>query len=103
MTDIDVVCIPDPAGGSWSCAVRLREGGSATDHVVTVDEMDLPPALDGAELPDVERLVVATFEFLLEREPKESILQRFALPVVAGYFPEYPDRIAERFGGGRDD
>lgn len=100
---IDVVCVPDPAGGAWSCAVHVQEGASATDHVVVVDEIDLPPALDGAEVPDIERLVVATFEFLLEREPKESILRRFALPVVAGYFPEYPDRIAERLAGGVSD
>lgn len=103
MTMIDVVCAPDPAGGAWTCAVRVQEGASATDHVVTVDEIDLPPALDGAEVADIERLVLATFEFLLDREPKESILRRFALPVVAAYFPDYPDRIAERLASGRGD
>jgi hypothetical protein len=37
-----------------------------------------------------ERLIRASFEFLLEREPKESILARFELPVIERYFPEYP-------------
>jgi hypothetical protein len=95
MTDIQVACVEiDP--GSWTCAVRVRDDRSATDHEVLVDEIDLPAALDGAETPDVERLVRATFEFLLEREPKESILRRFELPVVGRYFAEYPEDIARR-------
>ena len=98
MTDISVVCLPDPAGGAWSCAVRVQDARSTTEHEVGVDEIDLPPALDGAGVPEVERLVVATFEFLLEREPKESILRRFDLPIVARYFPEYPAEIARRIG-----
>lgn len=96
MSAIDVACVEDPAGGAWTCAVRVRDDRSTTEHEVTVDEIDLPPALDGAGVPEVERLVTATFEFLLEREPKESILRRFDLPVVARYFPEYPDEIARR-------
>ncbi len=75
MTDIVVACVG--ADGSWACSVRVVDEASSSDHVVTVDEIDLPPSLDGAETADVERLVVATFEFLLEREPKESILSRF--------------------------
>jgi hypothetical protein len=95
MTDIQVACVEtDP--GSWTCAVRVRDDRSSSDHEVLVDEIDLPAALDGAETPDVERLVRATFEFLLEREPKESILRRFELPVVGRYFAEYPEDIARR-------
>ena len=97
MTAIDVACVEtDP--GSWTCAVRVRDDRSSSDHEVLVDEIDLPAALDGAETPDVERLVRATFEFLLEREPKESILRRFELPVVGRYFAEYPEDIARRVG-----
>jgi hypothetical protein len=36
-----------------------------------------------------EELVRRSFEFLLAREPKESILRRFDLPVIGRYFPEY--------------
>ena len=97
MTDIQVACVkPDP--GSWTCAVRVRDDRSSSDHEVLVDEIDLPAALDGAEIPDVERLVRATFEFLLEREPKESILRRFELPLVGRYFAEYPEDIGRRVG-----
>ena len=46
--------------------------------------------------PDVERLVYETFDFLLEREPRESILRAFDLTVVSRYFPEYDDEIRSR-------
>ena len=42
-----------------------------------------------------EQLVEASFAFLLEREPKESILRSFELPVIARYFPEYERRIGD--------
>jgi len=38
-------------------------------------------------------LVRRSFEFLLAREPKESILSSFELPVIARYFPEYEREI----------
>ena len=38
--------------------------------------------------------------FLLEREPKESILSRFDLPIISRYFPEYEEEIGERLGLG---
>jgi hypothetical protein len=37
-----------------------------------------------------------TFVFLLEREPKESILHRFEIDVVSRYFPEYEREIRRR-------
>ena len=99
MSDVVVVCVADPTGGAWTCAVRVTDPGSSTEHEVSVDEIDLPAALDGAETPDVERLVGATFRFLLEREPKESILRRFDLSIVRRYFPDYPETIARLVGG----
>lgn len=38
-------------------------------------------------------LVEASFAFLLEREPKESILREFDLTVIGRYFPEYEQEI----------
>jgi hypothetical protein len=43
-----------------------------------------------------ERLIHASFEFLLARESKESILRRFDLPVIERYFPEYGEEIGGR-------
>jgi hypothetical protein len=38
-----------------------------------------------------EELVKKSFEFLLKREPKESILKEFDIMVIRKYFPEFPD------------
>lgn len=75
--------------------VTVREGGSSTYHDVTCTEAHRQRF--GGDAPATS-LVEESFRFLLEREPKESILRRFELPVIARYFPEYPDRIRERLG-----
>lgn len=46
---------------------------------------------DSREEP--EELVRRSFEFLLQREPKESILKEFELPVIQKYFPEFEESI----------
>jgi tRNA nucleotidyltransferase/poly(A) polymerase len=43
-----------------------------------------------------ERLVQESFRFLLEREPKESILRSFDLSVISNYFPAYERVIKKR-------
>ncbi len=98
MTDIAVACVG--ADGAWVCSVRVQDEHSATDHVVSVDEIDLPPALDGAELVDIERLLVATFEFLLEREPKESILRPLRPGRGRALLPGLPGRDRPARHGG---
>ena len=40
-----------------------------------------------------EELIKKSFKFLLEREPKESILSRFNLRVINQYFPEFKEEI----------
>jgi hypothetical protein len=72
-------------------AVRVNEPGSHTEHEVTLTEAD---ALNlAAGYPSKEEFIRACFEFLLEREPKESILGRFDVSEIGGYFPEFPNRI----------
>ena len=73
--------------------VEVREGTSTTTHEVTCTPEHIHRFSDGAE---PERLLEASFEFLLEREPKESILRKFELPVIERYFPEYKNEIAKR-------
>jgi hypothetical protein len=51
--------------------------------------------LTGALRPP-EELVRKSFEFLLEREPKESILSHFDITVISRYFPDYEEDIAQR-------
>ena len=40
-------------------------------------------------------MVRRSFEFLLEREPPESILRSFDLTVIGRYFPDY-ERVIHR-------
>jgi hypothetical protein len=72
--------------------VTVTADGSSTVHDVTVSPQDVDRYAPGAQ---PERLLRASFEFLLEREPKDSILRRFDLPVIERYFPDYPRRIRE--------
>ena len=74
--------------------VRVIEGGSETTHDVTVSPNDYTK-LAGEKIQP-EELVRRSFEFLLEREPKESILARFDLSVISRYFPEYVGAIKRR-------
>lgn len=39
------------------------------------------------------QLILASFMFLLEREPKESILKEFDLKDINKYFPEYEETM----------
>jgi hypothetical protein len=82
-------------GQGWDCHVTVSEPGSRTLHTVHVKET-YRDRLVGASVP-VERLVEKSFEFLLAREPKESILRSFDLPVIAHYFPEYEQKIGGEF------
>ncbi len=74
--------------------VRVIESGIETTHDVTVSPDDYTRLTNGKVEP--EELVRRSFEFLLEREPKESILTRFDLSVIGRYFPEYEREIKRR-------
>jgi hypothetical protein len=71
--------------------VKVVDGSSATQHIVTMTAADAEHYASGAR---PERLLEAAFVFLLEREPKESILRRFSLPDIERYFPDFPKHIA---------
>ncbi len=73
--------------------VSVRDDGSTSTHLVRVSSESLERYGEGA---DAEALLRESFEFLLEREPKESILSRFELPVIERYFPEYAGEIQRR-------
>ncbi len=75
--------------------VEVEEGASRTLHEVTAAEDDVRRYAGSASV-SAERLIEVSFEFLLEREPKESILRKFELPVIERYFPEYPRVIRRR-------
>jgi hypothetical protein len=74
--------------------VQVTEGRSESTHDVTLDPKDYSKLASRAVTP--EELIRKSFEFLLEREPKESILDRFDLSVISRYFPEYEREIRKR-------
>jgi len=83
-----------PQGGG-RFRVRVREGAAETTHEVTVSAGDLEQS--GAGYPSPDAFVRACFEFLLAREPKESILRSFDVSAISRYFPEFEREI--RRGG----
>ena len=89
MSDVDVRC--EPAPGGWACVVTVGGPGAPTRHDVTVRAADLARLAPGAAGP--EELVRRSFAFLLEREPKTSILARFDLTVIGRYFPDWERSI----------
>ncbi len=71
--------------------VTVEERGSSTEHEVTASAEDLERL--GAAFATPEDFVRACFAFLLEREPKESILRSFDVTVIGRYFPEFEATI----------
>ena len=65
--------------------VVTDDDGRST-HMVTVMPSDVDRYAPGST---PEGLLEAAFAFLLAREPTESILPRFELPVIERYFPEF--------------
>jgi hypothetical protein len=80
-----------PESGGWTCRVRLADETGTSEHLVRVNRGDLQRFAPGATTPD--DLVRRSFEFLLEREPRQSILSTFDLPVIGRYFPQYEAAI----------
>ena len=92
MMRIDVATAAASDGEGWWCDVTLTAAdGSATRHRVRVRRVDVDRLDPGGTGP--AELVRRSFSFLLAREPRESILRSFDLPVIGRYFPEYEREI----------
>lgn len=70
--------------------VCVREGDSETRHRVTLSAADAARLGRGAP---AEETIAAAFRFLLDREPKESILPGFDVSVISRYFPQFENEI----------
>jgi hypothetical protein len=88
---LDVSCAA--ADDGWRCRVRVGQDAAATVHVVSVSPAAHAELAGGA---DVEELVRASFEFLLEREPREAIMSSFELPIIGRFFGDYRDEVRRR-------
>jgi hypothetical protein len=78
-------------------AVEVRDERGSSRHTVTLDPA-LLQRLSAGRTTSGEAFVEAVFEFLLERESKDSILSRFDVSVVSRYFPEFETEIASYLG-----
>ncbi len=87
----------NPIEGGWRCSVLIGDDASATEHAVEVDRVTLDDLAPGAT---PEELVRESFVYLLEREPRESIMRAFELPIISRFFGDYPDEISRRMRGG---
>jgi hypothetical protein len=85
-----ILVTPGP-GGRLVFDVIVRDARDESRHRVTIqaDEAERWAKL-GAE---PARCVEAVIRFLLDREPKESILSAFDTNVVRRYFPEFDDEL----------
>ncbi len=92
MADIEVQA--SDKGHAYEVQVTVSERGNETRHRVNLSKADYERLAGDRASP--EDLVRESFRFLLEREPKESILRSFDLTVIGRYFPEYEREIKKR-------
>jgi hypothetical protein len=78
----------------WQVTV---EKDSTTTRRVRVSPADLA-RFAGSGI-SAERLLEASFRFLLEREPNTSIPPSFHLPLISRYFPEYEKELPRYLAG----
>ena len=95
MVRISVVTLPPVNDNSWRYEIEIIESdgsGSKTTHQVTINKdyyMGLTER--GRIIP--EEFIKKSFEFLFDRESKDSILQQFDIAQINDYFPEYEMEI----------
>jgi hypothetical protein len=88
----EITVVPGaPEGDRLSFEVRVAAGGSETAHEVTVARAELERLSKQGETG--AQFIRRCFEFLLEREPKESILGSFDISVIGTYFPDFEREI----------
>ena len=75
--------LEDPFGFT----VVVKGSGGETQHEVTMTQVTYEQ-LTGSQVSH-ESCVAAAFEFLLEREPQESILTSFDMTTISTYYPEF--------------
>ena len=74
--------------------VHVIEGSSQSTHHVTLTQHDYR-RLSGGKI-EPHDLIRRSFEFLLARETRESILPEFDLPLIGRYFPEYERELKRK-------
>jgi hypothetical protein len=91
MTQIAVTRVAERSGSTRFEVVVSDDEGSSTTHAVSLSDADRGRLAGSYE--SLEDFVRACFAFLLEREPKESILRSFDVSAISTYFPEFEREI----------
>lgn len=94
MTQIAVTRIGEQPGSTRFEVVVSDDEGSSPTHAVSLSDADRGRLARSYASP--EDFIRACFAFLLEREPKESILRSFDVSAISTYFPEFEREIAVR-------
>lgn len=81
-------------GDKWHFVVTVGDDDNATSHNVVLED-EYYGQLTARQVGP-EELIVKSFEFLLERETKESIMENFDLAQVRDYFPDYETEVKSR-------
>jgi hypothetical protein len=95
MATVDVAAADD-TGHRFTVTIGSDDGSSSTH---TVGASDAEWDRFGGGFATRADLVDASLRFLLEREPKESILRSFELGDIARYFPDYGETFIGRSTG----
>jgi hypothetical protein len=96
MSEPSVSVTSDPSGRGLIFDVIVRDPRGESRHRVTIQADEARRwAKFGAEPSD---RVKAAMRFLIDREPKESILSAFDMRVVRRYFPEFDDALPGYLG-----
>ncbi len=78
--------------------VVVRDRGGESVHRVSLSRALQRRLCAGTHTP--EYCLEAAFRFLLDREPKESILRRFDVGVITRYFPEFERELPKYLAKG---
>jgi hypothetical protein len=93
MTDQPMTVRCEPTTDGWHCSVTVGDDPGATTHEVSVDRATLDDMAPGVP---PEELVRTSFEFLLEREPRQSTLRSVELPLIGRFFGHYRAAMERR-------
>ena len=92
MTEPIVSCRPAESG--WHCTVML--GTDPGRHHPRGERRPARCSMTSRRACTPDELVRVSFEFLLEREPRESIMRQFELPIIGRFFGDYRDEMLRR-------
>jgi hypothetical protein len=86
-----IAITPCDSDHGFAFEVVVRESGGESRHHVTMDRATYERLGAGCHTP--QQCLDAAFRFLLDREPKESIMDRFDITVISRYFPDFERQL----------